>query len=270
MTQHTKISFLVLATFAVTAAAAPAAVVALYNNSNITTGIGNGFNGANTSGIGATDTNGYNDNSYNNGANIQENTQLAEDFSLSSASLVTSVVFDSYSTSSTYPSPPVSPFTSGLVKIWSAQPGTTGAVVLFSSTTLATTAWTGVYRAPYTNLADTQRPVFTLTFSFPSVALPAGSYWAAFAVTGYTSPGSGLSIFTPPLMNTDGTQPAGNGIKSLDNGATWAPTTNAGTGLQPRFPLTVNGTVVPEPTTITMTVCAGLAALTALRRRRAV
>ena len=268
MVYRAKISFLVLVASAAMVATAPAAV--LYNNSNITSGIGNGYNGANTSGIGATDTNGYNENSFNNGANIQSRSQLAEDFSLSSTSLVTSVVFDGYSTSSTYPSPPVSPFTAGLVNIWSAQPGTPGAVVLFSSTTLATTAWTGVYRAPYTNLTDNQRPVFTLTFSFPGVALAAGSYWAAFAETGVTSPGSGLFGFSPPLLNTDGTQPAGNGIQSGDNGATWAATTNAGTGLQPRFPLLVNGSVVPEPTTITMMVCAGSAALIALRRRRAV
>lgn len=267
MVPRAKISFLILAASVAIAATAPAAII--YNNSNITSGIGNGYNGANTSGIGATDTNGYNDNSIFNGMNLNSRNQLAEDFSLSSASLVTSVVFDEYATSSTYPSPPVSPFTSGLVNIWSAQPGTPGAVVLFSSTTLAAASWTGVYRAPYTNLLDTQRPVFTLTFSFPSVALPAGSYWAAFAVTGVNSPGSPLSVFVPPVLNTDGTQPIGNGIVSMDNGATWAATANAGTGQPPRFPLLVNGSAVPEPTTLAMIMCAGLAGLVALRRRRA-
>ena len=175
------------------------AVVTLYNNSNITTGVGNGLNGANTSAIASVDsTYGFTENG------VTLTYALADDFTLSMASQVTQVTFDAYSTS-TYPSPPTSPFTAATVSIWNAQPGTAGATVLFTSSTLAATAWTGVYRVTSTTLTNAQRPVFTLSVSFNNVPLVAGSYWASWSVTGVGSPGLTASIFNPPLMNTDGT-----------------------------------------------------------------
>ncbi len=218
------------------------AIVALYNNSNITTGIGNGANGANTSTIASNSTTyGFTNNSI---ASSGFTYQLAEDFTLSSTSTVGLVTFDAYSTS-TYPNPPTSPFTAATVSIWNAQPGTAGATILFTSSTLAATAWTGVYRVTSTTLTNAQRPVFTLSASFNNVPLMAGTYWASWSVMGVTSPGVSTSVFTPPLMNTDGTQPAGNGIQSADGGTTWAATADASTGVSNRFPLAVYS--VPEP-----------------------
>ncbi|MDQ2659443.1 MAG: hypothetical protein M3Y03_03385 [Verrucomicrobiota bacterium] len=168
----------------------------LFDQSNITTGIGNGFNGANTSAIAANSASfGYTNNSTpTSGLNYQ----LAEDFSLSAQSLISSIVFYSYSTS-TYPSPPTSPFTGATLNIWNAQPGTAGAAVIFSSSTLAMTAWTGVYRVQTTTLTNAQRPVFSLTMSFANISLAAGTYWAAWTVTGVAAPGNPASVFNPPL-----------------------------------------------------------------------
>lgn len=242
----------------------PIHAAVLSGNNNIVTGIGNGFNGANTSAVAATSTTfGYSDNSVGTSA-----ASLADDFTLSSNSLVSSVSFFSYSTS-TYPSPPVSPFTGATLSLWNAQPGTAGASVLFSSTTIGATGWTGAYRVASTTLTNAQRPVFFLTLDFPNVALNAGTYWASWAVTGVASPGVSASVFNPPLMNADGTQPAGNAIQSTNGGVTWIATTDASTLVTNGLPLTVNGTVVPEPSTVTLFALVGatLTAAAAVRRR---
>lgn len=237
----------------------------LFDDSNITTGIGNGFNGANTSAIAPNSSVfGYTDNSTpSSGLNFQ----LADDFTLGSASTISSIVFDSYSLS-TYPFPPTSPFTSASLSIYSAQPGTPGATVLFTSNTLSLTAWTGVYRVEST-LTDAQRPVFTLGISFANVPLAAGTYWAAWTINGVVAPGDAGHVFNPPVMNTDGTQPVGNSIRSADGGVTWFPTLdNNGAGPQVGLPLTVNGTAVPEPSTWAMMALGG-ALLCGLMRYRA-
>lgn len=250
------ISLLIATASAALLTTAQAAV--LSNNSNITTGTGNGFNGANTSAISATGTSfGYTVNS------VTLTYALADDFALPTLSTVSSVVVDAYSTS-TYPSPPTSPFTAGTVNIWNAQPGTAGAAVLFTSTTLAATAWTGVYRVQSTALTGATRPVMSLSFSFPNVSLAAGTYWASYSITGIVAPGASGSIFTPPVMNTDGTLPVGNSIQSADGGTTWATIADvSAVGL----PLQVIGLAVPEPATVTLTILGGLAATVAARRR---
>ena len=254
------ITLLAMAASAAVSMTASAAV--LFDNSNIVTGTGNGFSGANTSTIDAASSS-----TYGFTSNGTTNFALAEDFTISSGASVSLITFDAYSTS-TYPSPPASPFTGAAVSIWSAQPGTAGATVLFTSSTLATTAWTGAYRVTSTTLTNAQRPVFTLGVSFANVSLTAGTYWASFDVTGVAAPGNSASVFTPPVMNANGTQPNGNGIQSADGGVTWAPVADATFGTGARLPLTVVGTAaVPEPTTVAMLMLAGVGAVVAARRR---
>lgn len=241
-----------------------AGAVTLFDSSNILTGTGNGANGANTSSIASTSTTyGYSENSVGTST-----ISLAEDFTLSSGSTVNLITFDAYSTS-TYPANPTSPFTGATVNIWNAQPGTAGAVILFTSSTLATTAWTGIYRVTSTTLTNSQRPVFTLSVSFNNVALAAGNYWASWSVTSLVSPGVATSVFTPPLMNTDGTQPTGNAIQSTTGGASWIALTDASTGVTNRLPLTVAGNV-PEPGPMVWLSLATVGTVLVVRRRRTV
>lgn len=254
------ITFLALAALAAPLTSAQA-VVTLFDASNILTGTGNGANGANTSAIAA------NAGTYGFSANgAAATTALADDFTLTSASQVTLLTFDAYSTS-TYPNPPTSPFTGITANIWSAQPGTAGATVLFTSSTLATTAWTGIYRVTSTALTGATRPVMTLSVSFNNVNLAAGTYWASYTITGVASPGTTGSIFVPPVMNRDGTLPIGNSVQSTDGGVTWAATIDTTSGTVVGIPLTVVGNAVPEPGTTACLALAGALTLLMVRRR---
>jgi hypothetical protein len=254
--------FLLISVAAIFVQASSAAV--LYDRSNLQTGTGNGFMGANTSAIATGST------VFGFGENGTGSTQviLADQFTLGLNSTISSIAFTGYSTS-TYPFPPTSPFTAATLNIWNAQPGTAGAAVLFTSNTLSMTAWTGLYRVTQTTLTNAQRPVFSLTMAFPNVALVAGTYWASWTITGVGAPGTASSVFDPPVMNSDGTMPTGTSIQSLDGGATWAPTVDTGSSIQVSVPLTVNGTAVPEPsTTALFFLCGAAFAFAALRFRR--
>ncbi len=223
---------------AVTAVLLQSAQAQLFSNSNIRTGTGNGFMGADTSAISAPQT------AFGYGENGTGATQvhLADQFTLASTSTISSIVFNGYSTSA-YPFPPTSPFTGATLNIWNAQPGTGGAAILFTSTTLSMTAWTGIYRVTTATLTNAQRPVMSLSMAFPNVPLLAGTYWASWTITGVVAPGNPGSVFCPPVMNANGTTQVGTAIQSLDSGVTWAAIADG--GIQPNVPLTVNGTAVP-------------------------
>ena len=66
-------------------------------------------------------------------------------------------------------------------------------------------------------------------------------------------------------MNTDGTQPAGNGIQFADGGTTWAAIADASTGVSNRFPLAVYS--VPEPGPLVWLSLATVGTILVVRRR---
>ncbi len=258
-----KRSFLPLLLSVLALIAQSATAQILYDNSNIQTGTGNGFMGANTSSTSPPST------TLGFGVNGTGATQilLADQFTLSSASLISSISFVAYSTS-TYPFPPTSPFTSATLSIFSGVPGS-GGVVLFTSNTLSMTAWTGIYRVSPTTLTNAQRPVMSLTMSFANVALAAGNYYAAWTVTGAVAPGNPGSIFAPSVHNPDGTVPTGNALQSVDGGVTYTPLMDAGLGIQVAMPLTVTGTAIPEPSSLGLMLLGGAGlAFGAIRSRR--
>jgi len=236
----------------------------LYNHSNIQTGTGNGFNGANTSAtgvgstfLGATQT-----------STIPGQVMLADRFVLNSAATISSIAFTGYSTSSAYGFPPASPFTAATLSIYSAQPGTPGAAVLFTSNTLSMTAWTGIYRVGATALTEWQRPVFTLTMGFNNVLLSGGTYWAAWTVTGVVAPGIPNVSLSPPVMNPDGTVALGTALQSINSGASWNPLNDTSLNRRISVPLTVTGTAIPEPSTVGLVLVAAAGfGVAAIKRR---
>ena len=243
---------------------ATAGAATLFDASNIQTGTGNGANGANTSATAPnSNTLGYDVDGEN------ETYALADDFVLPSLSQVATLVFDA-SLGSIYPNPPTSPFTAVTASIWNAQPGTTGATVLFTSTILSATAWTGIYRVSSGQLAGATCPVFTLSVGFTGVILPAGTYWASYSVTGFVGPGDPSILFAPPVMNTDGTQPTGNALQSSNGGLTWTRATDSLTRQAVGIPLQVIGNAVPEPSTVIWLSLATVGTVLVVRRRRAV
>lgn len=241
--------------------AAPASASVLYDFSNFATlPLGNGANGSNTSVISTGST------TFGLNANgVTGAFQLATPFTLGSDATVTSITFFAYSTS-TYGIPPVSPFTGGTVSIYSGDPAA-GGTLLTTSTTFGGSAFSGTYRVSSTTLTNAQRPIFSLTINLPDFALTAGGYYAAFAPTAMntTAGGSTASVFTPPVLNADGSLFAGQGSQF---NTTWAATTDAALGTRYAFPLIVNGTAIPEPSVMALGL-AGLGALLVRARRRA-
>ena len=114
----------------------------LYDRSNVRTGIGNGAHGADTSSIAPNA-------SYPGYPFTQPLTPpvwAAEQFTLSSLSLVNSVVVLADSTWPSYGFPPNSPFFGATMNIWEGQPGAAGSTIVANSNLLADSRWTGVYR----------------------------------------------------------------------------------------------------------------------------
>jgi len=238
----------------------------LYSRFNTRTGTGNGFNGADTSVIAS------NSNTFGFGVNGTGATQvmLADQFILPTASFISGISFVAYSTG-TYPFPPASPFTGATMNIWNGVPGASGSSILFTSSTLSMTAWTGVYRVTSTTLTNAQRPVFSLTMGFNNVTLNAGTYYASWTVTGVAAPGNPASVFSPMVMNPDGTMPSGTALQSTNGGTSWANLIDTTAGYQISVPLAVTGTAVPEPSSIALMVLGGgslvFGAIRARRRR---
>jgi hypothetical protein len=114
------------------------------------------------------------------------------------------------------------------------------------------TAWTGVYRVTSATLMNAQRPVMSLKATFSNVPLSTGTYWISYTVTGIGAPGVTTSIFTPPMMNSNGSMPAGNAIQSTDGGTNWVAVADATTAATARVPLLIEGTSAAAPTTTTV------------------
>jgi len=226
---------------------APVSAFVLSNQSNITTGIGAGFNGADIS-VRPADAfvMGFDHNSAPGG----NGSRAATSFTLSAeGNLISSVTVFSYSISDIYPSPPISPFTGISVNIWNGMPGTPGSTLLFSSSTLSSTSWTGIYRVPITNTQSTRRPVMEVSAGFGNVFLPAGTYWADWAITGVEAPGVSSDIYVPPLMNPDGSIYLGQAMGYDAGTGQWTQMFDINTPVG--LPLRIEGNAIPEPLTTT-------------------
>jgi hypothetical protein len=235
----------------------------LYDRSNVRTGIGNGADGADTSSVAANAS--YP--GYPFPQSLTPPVGVAEQFTLSSLSLVNSVVVLADSTWPSYGVPPNSPFFGATMNIWNGQPGVAGSTIVASSNLLTDSRWTGIYRVGRSDLTFPLRPIMSLTLGFNNVALTDGTYYAAWSITLLVPGGTVYEAECPPVMNPDGTMPVGTALQTLD-GTQWTGVVDLGAGHQIGLPIEVTGTAVPERDTDTLMLLAGSTfALYALRRR---
>ena len=235
----------------------------LYDRSNVRTGIGNGAYGADTSSKAANASYA----GYPFPQSLTPPVWVAEQFTLSSLSLVNSVVVLADSTWPSYGVPPNSPFFGATMNIWNGQPGVAGSTIVASSNLLTDSRWTGIYRAGPPDFTSELRPIMSLTLGFNNVALTDGTYYAAWSITLLIPGGIVYQAECPPVMNPDGTMPMGTALQTLD-GTQWTAIVDPGVGYQIGLPIEVTGTAVPEPHTDTLMLLAGSTfALYTLRRR---
>ena len=147
---------------------------------------------------------------------------------------------------------------------WSLRSGTdvNTAAVLASGTTPVTSGGLAGYRVTSTTLTSTTRAIWGMNADIPDIVLPAGNYFVTWALAGTAVSGP----FVPPVVGSVGT---GNALQSLSAGA--FATLQMGASLVPfDVPFVVQGSVVPEPSTIALMLVGGMAVVGAARRRRQV
>lgn len=143
------------------------------------------------------------------------------------------------------------------LRIWDGLPGGGGVVVFGDTTTnlMTDTNWTNIYRVTeVTSGQNTDRAIMydTLAFAAP-VHLDPGTYWVDWQTDGTAASGP----WAPPVT-IGGTCVTGDGLQSLDNGVTFAPVTDTGSGCAQDIPFVIEGTVSGGVPTIP---AAGLALL---------
>ncbi len=191
------------------------------------------------------------------GAQATASNFVAEDFSVGAAGWnVQSLDFFSYQSFAG------SAFTFSNV-VWSVVSGdvNTGTVVA-SGTTNVTNGGLQGYRVTATTLTNTDRAIFKLSADVADFSLASGSYWLRWAMAGSLASGP----WQPPT--SDGV--VGNGQQSLGGLTSFAGIVDAGDSLGVSLPFAIQGSVVPEPSTVALMLigCLGVAGL-ARRRRQA-
>jgi len=143
---------------------------------------------------------------------------------------------------------------------WSIVSGdvNTGTVVASGTSSITNGGLVG-YRVTSTTLTNTDRAIFAVQADVPDFNLGPGSYWLRWGLTGTLASGP----WQPPTA--DGA--VGNATQSLANAA-FATLVDAGDGLGVELPFTIQGSVVPEPSTYAMLLAGAAAVLSVTRRRR--
>src|ERR1051326_760769 len=113
--------------------------------------------------------------------------RVADDFTVTASGgwTISSVVFYCFQPGAGIAVPTVN---SACLRIWSGRPGDAGSTVLFGDTTtnrFLSSAWSGAYRAPDTDITSANRPIFAVEVSVsPGLHLAPGTYWLQWAGPG--------------------------------------------------------------------------------------
>jgi hypothetical protein len=197
--------------------AAAASAQSTYSNGALITHPGLGSGGADAS---ALETGGTTLGSTAGPANFR----LADDFTVpcNETWAINAFRVFAYQTNSTT----TSTLTQVNYRIWSGQPGTAGAVILFDhsgANQLVSTTFTNIYRVTTTTLTVNTRPIFSADANGNAITLGPGTYWFDFQVVGSSALGG---PFTPPVSGTATLPPAGNSVQAVaisGGGFIWQP-----------------------------------------------
>lgn len=173
------------------------------------------------------------------GATATGNFRLAEDFVVPAGGWtltgVTVYVYQTQATPST-----TSTLTGMTLRIWDGDPSLVTSTILFGDTTtnvLTSSAFSGIFRASSTTPTNGQRAIMGATAANLSIALPAGTYWVDYAVTGSLASGPFAPFVTIPGQNA-----SGDAKQQTVDAGTWALIVDTGSTFNQTLPLTLDGT----------------------------
>jgi hypothetical protein len=161
-------------------------------------------------------------------------------------------------------------WTSARIEIREAGASGPGALV---ASVAATWDLAGINRTFNGVTANTDRQLNALTGNFAGLLLGPGNYWVVLSITHAVGT---TTSWVPYVMDPNPGQPnnpttrVGNSMVTTDSGATWQAgiVTTGNWNQSPELPFTIQGTVIPEPTTYALLACGALAIAAAARRRR--
>lgn len=249
-------------TVAVVLALAGAANAAVFSNGPFTTGVGNGFGGANTSAI----ETGYNNFGYGHGTG---NLAVADDFTVTDAGGwdLSSLTVYAYQTQTNGNSNQISTITSIQVGIFSSNPNGTMNAPNFgdhtTNQTITTNVFSGTYRVQSTTLTNSARAIMAVTADMAGMPnLGPGTYWIAWSLSGSVASGPWAVPVTPARATDNAQQRNVSAVPTV-----WG-TIDGGSaaGIQPQdMAFDLGYEVVPAPGAFALV---GLGGLMAMRRRR--
>jgi hypothetical protein len=182
--------------------------------------------------------------------------RLADDFVVPAGGwTVQKVTVFGYQTQAAPGGSTTSTMTGGFLRIWNGPPNNMASTVVFGDVTTnrqTATSWSGVWRVLSTALTNVQRPIMAVEMGNLNIALPAGTYWLEYGITGSTASGP----FCPPTTTVSA---ANNSLQFNVATPGWVAVTDTG-GVRPLdMPFVIEG-VLPQPN-ITPTTPAGPVAL---------
>ena len=211
----------------------------LFNSGPIVNGVGTGAGGADES-ILQTISLGMNTLGF--GHQVGFGNTIADDFTIPAGETwqINDVILYAYQTGSTT----ASTITEVRIRIWDGVPGGGGTVIFgdLTNNLLNNTIWSNTYRVTEaTTGTSTVRPIMENTATI-NTQLTGGTYWLEWQANGTLGSGP----WAPPITIT-GTASTGNGLQSLDNGVTFNPANDSGTGSpQQGFPFILLGNLVAD------------------------
>lgn len=127
-------------------------------------------------------------------------------------------------------------------RIWNGVPGEEGSNVVYgdgASDSLLSSDFSGIYRTPAANFADTSRPLMLNTLDMSQVFLPPGTYWLDVQFSG--SLGNGPWIPPVTILGEDTT---GDALQYFSSSSSWSPAIDTGPSTAQGMPFVLRGNEV--------------------------